>query len=171
MKSQVLHTVWCYITGEAAGEIYCWSLVSRRHLESFKRLEITTPFWQMIDSARHSAFSIKWHQTPFSIKNDVYSILSILCTPRSALSIQPSEFLFVADIPSPLVPAQFPLRKQPSRCSASARCWIHQLILFTKSHSTKRPSNLFTDFPTENDRRDQECPIGQAQVGAVWKGQ
>ena len=26
MKSQVLHTVWCYITGEAAGEIWNWSL-------------------------------------------------------------------------------------------------------------------------------------------------
>ena len=27
MKSQVLHTVWCYISGEAAGEIWYWSLV------------------------------------------------------------------------------------------------------------------------------------------------
>ena len=25
MKSQVLHTVWCYISGEAAGEIWHWS--------------------------------------------------------------------------------------------------------------------------------------------------
>ena len=27
MKSQVLHTVWCYISGEAAGEIWHWSLM------------------------------------------------------------------------------------------------------------------------------------------------
>ena len=27
MKSQVLHTVWCYISGEAAGEIWHWSLL------------------------------------------------------------------------------------------------------------------------------------------------
>ena len=27
MKSQVLHTVWCNITGEAAGEIWAWSLL------------------------------------------------------------------------------------------------------------------------------------------------
>ena len=27
MKSQVLHTVWCYISGEAAGEIWTWSLL------------------------------------------------------------------------------------------------------------------------------------------------
>ena len=26
MKSQVLHAVWCYISGEAAGEIWYWSL-------------------------------------------------------------------------------------------------------------------------------------------------
>ena len=25
MESQVLHTVWCYISGEAAGEIWIWS--------------------------------------------------------------------------------------------------------------------------------------------------
>ena len=27
MKSQVLHTVWCYISGEAAGKIWNWSLL------------------------------------------------------------------------------------------------------------------------------------------------
>ena len=27
MKSQVLHTVWCHISGEAAGEIWNWSLL------------------------------------------------------------------------------------------------------------------------------------------------
>ena len=26
MKSKVLHTVWCNISGEAAGEIWQWSL-------------------------------------------------------------------------------------------------------------------------------------------------
>ena len=28
MKSQVLHTVWCNISGEAAGEIWSWSFLS-----------------------------------------------------------------------------------------------------------------------------------------------
>ena len=27
MKSQVLHTAWCHISGEAAGEIWTWSLL------------------------------------------------------------------------------------------------------------------------------------------------
>ena len=27
MKSQVLHTVWCNMTGEATGEIWTWSLL------------------------------------------------------------------------------------------------------------------------------------------------
>ena len=27
MKTHVLHTVWCNITGEAAGEIWTWSLL------------------------------------------------------------------------------------------------------------------------------------------------
>ena len=30
MKSQVLHTVWCNITGEAAGEIWHWSLLAKK---------------------------------------------------------------------------------------------------------------------------------------------
>ena len=29
MKSQVLHTVWCYISGEASGEIWHWSLIDQ----------------------------------------------------------------------------------------------------------------------------------------------
>ena len=32
MKSQVLHTVWGNISGEAAGEIWDWSLLGRAHL-------------------------------------------------------------------------------------------------------------------------------------------
>ena len=32
MKSQVLHTVWCNITGEAAGEILHWSLLGVKGL-------------------------------------------------------------------------------------------------------------------------------------------
>ena len=34
MKSQVLHTVWCYISGEAAGEISYWSLLGMKGLTS-----------------------------------------------------------------------------------------------------------------------------------------
>ena len=32
MKSEVLPTVWCYIPGEAAGEIWCWSLLGLKGL-------------------------------------------------------------------------------------------------------------------------------------------
>ena len=35
MKSQVLHTVWCNITGEAAGEIWTWSLLGVKGLIVF----------------------------------------------------------------------------------------------------------------------------------------
>ena len=34
MKSQVLHTVWCYISGEAAGEIWKWSLLGVKGLKT-----------------------------------------------------------------------------------------------------------------------------------------
>ena len=34
MKSQVLHTVWCNITGEAAGEIWTWSLLGVKGLRN-----------------------------------------------------------------------------------------------------------------------------------------
>ena len=33
MKSQVLHTVWCNIPGEAAGEIRNWSLLGVKGLK------------------------------------------------------------------------------------------------------------------------------------------
>ena len=32
MKSQVLHTVWCHISGVAAGEIWTWSLLGVKRL-------------------------------------------------------------------------------------------------------------------------------------------
>ena len=32
MKSQVPHTVWCYISCEAAGEIWSWSLLGVKGL-------------------------------------------------------------------------------------------------------------------------------------------
>ena len=35
MKSQVLHTVWCDISGEAAGEIWYWSLLEAQRLMLF----------------------------------------------------------------------------------------------------------------------------------------
>ena len=35
MKSQVLHTVWWYISGEAAGEIWKWSLLEVKGLNFF----------------------------------------------------------------------------------------------------------------------------------------
>ena len=37
MKSQVLRTVWCYITGEAAGEIWHWSLLAVKVLNLSKK--------------------------------------------------------------------------------------------------------------------------------------
>ena len=33
MKSHVLHTVWCNIPGEAAGEIWSWSLLGVKGLK------------------------------------------------------------------------------------------------------------------------------------------
>ena len=36
MKSQVLHTVWCNISGEAAGEIWTWSLLGVEGLMHFR---------------------------------------------------------------------------------------------------------------------------------------
>ena len=36
MKSQVLHTVWCNISGEAAGEIWNWSLLGVKKVKTFK---------------------------------------------------------------------------------------------------------------------------------------
>ena len=37
MKSQVLHTVWCNISGEAAGEIWTWSLLGVKGLAGYFR--------------------------------------------------------------------------------------------------------------------------------------
>ena len=35
MKSQVLHTVWCHISGEAAGEIWSWPLLGVKGLNIY----------------------------------------------------------------------------------------------------------------------------------------
>ena len=44
MKSQVLHTVWCNISGEAAGEIGHWSLLRKRGLTLSIRRAINFKF-------------------------------------------------------------------------------------------------------------------------------
>ena len=36
MKGQVLHTVWCNISGEAAGEIWYWSLLGVKGLKGWE---------------------------------------------------------------------------------------------------------------------------------------
>ena len=43
MKSQVLHTVWCNISAEAAGEIWNWSLLG------VKRLNLSSRSWKCAD--------------------------------------------------------------------------------------------------------------------------
>ena len=43
MKSQVLHTVWCNITGEAAGEIWIWSLLGVKGLRALLRTDNDVP--------------------------------------------------------------------------------------------------------------------------------
>ena len=41
MKSQVLHTVWCYISGEAAGGIWNWSRLGVKGLNSFSLMSLS----------------------------------------------------------------------------------------------------------------------------------
>ena len=47
MKNQVLHTVWCNISGEAAGEIWHWSLLG------VKGLNITFPSFPTARLSEH----------------------------------------------------------------------------------------------------------------------
>ena len=50
MKSQVLHAVWCNISGEAAGEIWHWSLLGvkgfLKHLCWQVEFKETSSFWK-----------------------------------------------------------------------------------------------------------------------------
>ena len=55
MKSQVLHTVWCNITGEATGEIWTWSLLGVKGLSPQKNGNTIThiiivPFPPVVES-------------------------------------------------------------------------------------------------------------------------
>ena len=43
MKSQVLHTVWCNISGEAAGEIWNWSLLGVKGLTAIQHYSYSFP--------------------------------------------------------------------------------------------------------------------------------
>ena len=46
MKSKVLHTVWCNIPGEAAGEIWNWSLLGLKGLKIDEKLILIIPqYW------------------------------------------------------------------------------------------------------------------------------
>ena len=73
MKSHVLHTVWCYISGEAAGEIWHWSLLGvkgdSRWLSTLKRAEFSQldlVFWNnrftVVSRGADSSFHDLCHQ-------------------------------------------------------------------------------------------------------------
>ena len=63
MKSQVLHTVWCYISGEAAGEIWHWSLLGVKEFSVINTANergmnaVATKYFYPRDIYSH----IKWH--------------------------------------------------------------------------------------------------------------
>ena len=46
MKSQVLHTTWCHISGEAAGEIWTWSLLGVKGLRHAKTAKIRCGYYK-----------------------------------------------------------------------------------------------------------------------------
>ena len=52
MKSQVLHTVWCNISGEAAGEIWNWSLFGMKGLNALCLIKFCFP--------AHSLSRLRW---------------------------------------------------------------------------------------------------------------
>ena len=56
MKSQVLHTVWWNISGEATGEVWNWSLLGVKGLiNPFKEWQI-----KLIPNLQYGAYSEKW---------------------------------------------------------------------------------------------------------------
>ena len=63
MKSQVLHTVWCNMTGEATGEIWTWSLVGVKGLTDYQwppqRVFQWDGSWMLLLSPRHIIFTGK----------------------------------------------------------------------------------------------------------------
>ena len=69
MKSQVLHTVWCSITGVAAGWIWTWSLLGVKGFNTrkpFKRMPpsiMARVYWQwpvLFTHHRHSFVGHSW---------------------------------------------------------------------------------------------------------------
>ena len=62
MKSQVLHTVWCNVSGEAAGEIWNWSVLGVKGLKAV--FSVTRKCWQKLCVF---AFGPAWHnQSPIA---------------------------------------------------------------------------------------------------------
>ena len=67
LKSQLLYTVWCYISGEAAGEIWHWSLLE---VKGFKELALhmsmlgcnNRPFWSCSDGRTIHSSSLWWKE-------------------------------------------------------------------------------------------------------------
>ena len=61
MKSQVLHTVWCNIPGEAAGEIRTWSLFGVKGLMAIIDITTGVRFWKISSWALPHLLYIYFH--------------------------------------------------------------------------------------------------------------
>ena len=65
MKNQVLHTVWCNISGETAGEIWTWSLLGVKGLKEYLQTAYRWIYAQekfgTVSIYGHIHFSIMWH--------------------------------------------------------------------------------------------------------------
>ena len=81
MKSQVLHTVWCYISGEASGEIWNWSLLS---------------FWAIVPYLRYCVAEVTFH--PYWARRSVWKQIEARNPDRAQCTYQKHRGFWFTDV-------------------------------------------------------------------------
>ena len=111
MKTQVLHTVWCIISGEAAGEIWNWSLMGVKWLTNTSTVKPVLPAGHTNHQARHRMYHIFVMRGPLSASSQ-NNLLSV-CTPQRAKK-SVSDFSFQRKSTAPSF---------ARRSEHNSRCW------------------------------------------------
>ena len=117
MKSQVLHTVWCHISCEAAGEFWHWSLSGVKGLTGKSRSNTLSD-----PNALSSGFILPWY-----ILFIMFALS--LCFPEKG-------YAWWRCSPSKILP--FPWRRTKMSSVTSKFAWrVHQMCCHSRSQSSQ----------------------------------
>ena len=156
MKSQVLHTVWCNISGEATGEIWNWSLLGMKGLKSNRRCVEVQLIVGKVNCRRISP--VWWESWQTQREEEVNSCINI----RHLSILSTVEFL---------------LRNfQPDRWMIQCPCWLgtttracHVIIKIEKDPGTNPITRLRFCVPVIGQAQ-QDLNSFSFRLCLLWRG-